>query len=170
MYTFAEHPASFRLREVVCHLADMTDRPSYQRTPSTNLAKTPSYRPHEGKFGIVTGGSRGLPRLSELCNLLLTFFRYWSCHITQPRRQRLLSTPRLHIRLVHEAHKRTLPGAKLSTFYPMHTGSSRPLATHPSRTSHHCHSKEQFLTSSDGKVPGRHPDQQCRCCWEQSTE
>jgi hypothetical protein len=75
LYTFAEHPTSFHLCEVVCHLANMTDRPTYQRTPSTNLAKTPAYRPHEGKFGIVTGGSRGVPRFSELCNLLLTSFK-----------------------------------------------------------------------------------------------
>lgn len=56
-------PASRQHLEVVCCTANMTERPTYQRTPSTNLAKTPAYRPHEGKFGIVTGGSRGLSRL-----------------------------------------------------------------------------------------------------------
>lgn len=40
-------------------LANMADRPAYHRMPSTNLTKTPAYRPHDGKFGIVTGGSRG---------------------------------------------------------------------------------------------------------------
>lgn len=37
----------------------METRPDYRRTPSTNLGSTASYRPHEGKLGIVTGGSRG---------------------------------------------------------------------------------------------------------------
>ena len=40
--------------------------PGYQRTPSTNLVSGESpYRPHDGKFGIVTGGSRGKHRSAE---------------------------------------------------------------------------------------------------------
>lgn len=37
----------------------MADRPGYRRTPSTNINRQPAFRPHEGKFAIVTGGSRG---------------------------------------------------------------------------------------------------------------
>jgi NAD(P)-dependent dehydrogenase (short-subunit alcohol dehydrogenase family) len=35
------------------------ERPSARRTPSTNLARDLAYKPLDGKFGIVTGGSRG---------------------------------------------------------------------------------------------------------------
>jgi hypothetical protein len=47
----------------------MTDRPGYNRAPSTNIGAAGRYRPHEGKLGIVTGGSRGMyclvkPRIS----------------------------------------------------------------------------------------------------------
>ncbi len=38
----------------------MSGRPTAKRTPSTNLIKDYTFRPHEGKFGIVTGGSRGI--------------------------------------------------------------------------------------------------------------
>ena len=38
----------------------MSGRPAAKRTPSTNLIKDYTFRPHEGKFGIVTGGSRGI--------------------------------------------------------------------------------------------------------------
>ena len=37
----------------------MAERPGYRRAPSTNVPRQYAYRPHEGKFGIVTGGSRG---------------------------------------------------------------------------------------------------------------
>ncbi|KPI45897.1 3-oxoacyl-[acyl-carrier-protein] FabG [Cyphellophora attinorum] len=36
------------------------ERPSARRTPSTNIPREASYRPHEGKFAIITGGSRGI--------------------------------------------------------------------------------------------------------------
>jgi NAD(P)-dependent dehydrogenase (short-subunit alcohol dehydrogenase family) len=38
----------------------MSARPTARRTPSTNLPRDYVHRPHEGKFGIVTGGSRGI--------------------------------------------------------------------------------------------------------------
>ena len=37
----------------------MTALPLHRRKPSLNIARDAVYRPHEGKFGIITGGSRG---------------------------------------------------------------------------------------------------------------
>jgi NAD(P)-dependent dehydrogenase (short-subunit alcohol dehydrogenase family) len=37
----------------------MVDWADHRRASSTNLPRAPGLRPHEGKFGIVTGGSRG---------------------------------------------------------------------------------------------------------------
>ena len=37
----------------------MAARPAAQRTSSTNLGRGQTQRTLEGKFGIVTGGSRG---------------------------------------------------------------------------------------------------------------
>jgi len=57
----------------------MAGRPDYRRTPSTNLLRQQAYRPHEGKFGIVTGGSRGIGAAvvenlaAKGCSLLLVF-------------------------------------------------------------------------------------------------
>lgn len=57
----------------------MAGRPDYRRTPSTNVPRQQLYRPHEGKFGIVTGGSRGIGAAvvenlaTKGCNLLLVF-------------------------------------------------------------------------------------------------
>ncbi|KAK5092445.1 L-xylo-3-hexulose reductase [Exophiala xenobiotica] len=57
----------------------MAGRPDYRRTPSTNFPRQQVYRPHEGKFGIVTGGSRGIGAsvaenlAAKGCSLLLVF-------------------------------------------------------------------------------------------------
>jgi len=57
----------------------MAGRPDYRRAPSTNFPRQQVYRPHEGKFGIVTGGSRGIGAsvaqnlAAKGCSLLLVF-------------------------------------------------------------------------------------------------
>jgi len=57
----------------------MALRPDYRRKPSSSSLRQQAYRPHEGKFGIVTGGSRGIGAAvvknlaSKGCNLLLVF-------------------------------------------------------------------------------------------------
>ncbi|KAJ9602370.1 L-xylo-3-hexulose reductase [Cladophialophora chaetospira] len=67
----------------------MASRPSARRTPSTNLPRNTSYRPHEGKFGIVTGGSRGIGAAisrnlaSKGCSLLLVYTSDSSTEPTQ---------------------------------------------------------------------------------------
>lgn len=55
----------------LCNSNKMTDRPGYRRNPSTNISSSASYQPHVGKFGIVTGGSRG-KQLQACCDSYLT--------------------------------------------------------------------------------------------------
>lgn len=55
----SSEPAHYPPRENSKIMADMA-HPGYQRTSSTNLiGGSPSFRQHDGKFGIITGGSRG---------------------------------------------------------------------------------------------------------------
>ena len=57
----------------------MAERPNYQRASSTNLMKGTTYRPHEGKIAIITGGSRGIGAAvsrnlaAKGCSLLLVY-------------------------------------------------------------------------------------------------
>ncbi|KAK5090594.1 hypothetical protein LTR05_000769 [Lithohypha guttulata] len=67
----------------------MAERPSYRRAPSTNIPRQGVYRPHDSKFGIVTGGSRGIGAAvvenlaAKGCNLLLVFTSDSSAEPTQ---------------------------------------------------------------------------------------
>lgn len=98
----------------------MADRPSSRRTFSaTNMPRTMAYRPHEGKFGIVTGGSRGTSRLyyrpDSFHKHFLICCRYWSSHSSQPCLQRLFSSARLYLRLLHRTHASSLQRTRSRT-------------------------------------------------------
>lgn len=73
----------------------MSGRPTAKRTPSTNLIKDYTFRPHEGKFGIVTGGSRGIGAAisrnlaAKGCALLLVYTSDSSIEPTQALCQEL---------------------------------------------------------------------------------
>lgn len=84
----------------------MADRPGYQRTSSTNVPRHSQYRPHEGKFGIVTGGSRGIGAAvvtnlaSKGCNLLIVFTSDSSAKPTQQLSDQLQEKHQVTIRSV----------------------------------------------------------------------
>jgi NAD(P)-dependent dehydrogenase (short-subunit alcohol dehydrogenase family) len=74
------------------------ERPSARRTPSTNIPREASYRPLEGKFGIITGGSRGIGAAiaknlaTKGCSLLLVYTSDSSAEPTQRLCEQLQST------------------------------------------------------------------------------
>lgn len=84
----------------------MAARPEYQRLNSANTARQVPYRPHEGKFGIVTGGSRGIGAAvvdnlaRKGCNLLIVFTSDSSAEPTRQLSERLQNEQQVTIRSV----------------------------------------------------------------------
>lgn len=80
----------------------MSARPGYLRAPSSNLLKAVTYRPHEGRFGIVTGGSRGIGAAitenlaAKGCSLLLVYTSDSSTAPTEALCQKLASEHGVH--------------------------------------------------------------------------
>jgi NAD(P)-dependent dehydrogenase (short-subunit alcohol dehydrogenase family) len=76
----------------------MSEQTARQRAASTNLSKSAAYRPHEGKFAIITGGSRGIGAAvarnlaAKGCSLLLVYASDSSTGPTQALCEDLIST------------------------------------------------------------------------------
>ncbi|EEA21517.1 hypothetical protein EYB25_007220 [Talaromyces marneffei] len=95
-----------------------------------------SYRPHEGKLGIVTGGSRGIGEAvvrrlaAKGCNLLIVYTSNSSTELTEKISSELSTTHNIHISSVQAdltdpvgATPKIVAGAK--AFYKSYTARSR---------------------------------------------